>query len=208
MSMTHSESTTFFERKKGYFYDWGKIVYGLTNKKDQKYYELVNFLHRWTFRENFIKDSASFSYWLLRDQDTLFSVADRLYKSPYYFWIIMMFNNLCDPLFSFPMTDQQLQKFCELKYGVDKVNALHHYEAGKSGDIKALTEGTIVSADYPYTKVKVSNYEYEDRLNHKRRYVKLMKPFYLKAVLDEKESIVKSNFIDMNRRVNHFALTD
>ena len=208
MSMTVGESYTFFERRKGYFYDWKKIVYSLTQNGDERCYEIINFLHRWTFRESFINNSSAFSYWVLRDQDTLFSVADRLYKSPYYFWIILMFNNLCDPIYSFPMTDQQLLRFCELKYGVDKVNALHHYEAGASGEIRALVPGTVVSADYPYTKVKVSNHEYEDRLNHKRRYVKLMKPGYLKAVLKEQEEIVKSDFIEMRRRGEQYIITE
>lgn len=204
-SLSRDESETFFERKKGYFYGWNKMIYELGPKKEA--YELTHFIHRYAFRESFINNSASFSYWVLRDQDTLFSIADLLYESVYRFWIIVMFNNITDPIFSMPMKTEQLFKFCQRKYGVDKVHALHHYEAGQSAMINALPKGTIVSSTYPYTKESISNYEYEERENHKRRYIKLMRPEFLQQVLSEKEDIIKSDFIHMNRKLINIQAT-
>lgn len=205
MSMSKADSYTFFVRNKGYFYGWDKIIYELGSNKDT--YELVNFIHRWTFRESFVNNSSSFSYWVLRDHDTLFSVADIIYKSVYNFWIILMFNNYCDPLYSMPMREFELDKFMIKKYGADKLHDVHHWEAGKSGELKAYPEGTIVSPDYPYTKVRVTNYEFEQRENHKRRYLKLMRPEYLNMVLKEKDDIVNSKFIHMNRELVQISAT-
>ena len=203
MSMNKADAYTFFIRKNGYFYGWDKIIYDMG--KDS--YELVNFIHRWTFRPSFVNSASAFSYWVLRDQDTLFSVSDILYKSVYHFWIILMFNNLMDPLFSMPMKEWELNEFIKLKYGEDKMYDLHHYEAGKSGDIRAYPEGKIVSADYPYTKVRISNYEFESRENMKRRYIKLMRPEYLTQVLREKEDIVNAKFIHKDREITKIAAT-
>lgn len=193
----HSDAVTFFERRKGYFIGWEKMLYEL---KDEQYlYEMTNFLHRWTFRDSFVKNTAAFSYWVMRDFETIFSISQILYGSTYHFWIILHFNNIIDPLLSLPLTADQLQRFCQKKYGVDKVNTIHHYEAAASGAINALPVGTVVSPDYKYQKVAVTNTEHEERLNHQKRYIKLMKPEFLKQVLAEKEDIVKSDFIHMNR---------
>ena len=202
--MNKADSHTFFVRKNGYFQGWETVIYELGNNKDT--YELQNFIHRWTFRESFVNSASSFSYWVLRDQDTLFSVADILYKSVYHFWIILMFNNLMDPFFSMPMKEWELQEFVKLKYGENRIHELHHYESGESGQIKALPSGKIVSADYPYTKVRITNYEFESRENHKRRYIKLMRPEYLDQVLREKNDIVNAKFIHKDRELTKIAV--
>ena len=152
VAKTKSEVTTYFERKKGYFQDWETIKYrlnildkmGNVLSKDQEY-EICNFLHRFVFRKDIINDLSMYSYWTIRLHDTLFSISDTLYKSPYYFWIIILLNNMIDPLYSWPMSSEQLFLFCAKKYGKDNMKKLHHYESGKSGDLYSLPVGHVVT---------------------------------------------------------------
>ena len=216
MSMSVADSYTFFVRKKGYFHGWEPIIYQFGKKQDA--YQIINFIHRWTFRDSFISNSSVFSYWVLRDNDTLFSVSEILYKSPYHFWIILLFNNLMDPLFSMPLKSHEFNRFLIHKYGEDKIYDVHHYEAAESGEIRSVAPGTIVSIngnksidendisrDYPYSVKRITNYEYEEQENHKRRYIKLMKPQFLDQVLKEKEDIVNSKFIHQDRELTRIA---
>lgn len=209
MSMSVADSYTYFVRKYGYFNGWEKIIYEMGGNS----YNIINFIHRWAFRESFINNTSVFSYWVMRDNETLFSISEILYKSPYHFWIILLFNNLLDPLYSVPMKSDEFNRWLINKYGKDHINDTHHYEATESGELRALPPGTVVSIngikdanlsianDYPYGVRRVTNYEYEERENLKRRYLKLMKPEYLNMVLKEKEDITKSQFIHMNRQI-------
>lgn len=252
-SATKSESTTYFERQKGYFQDWPTMKYRLNlSSKDgtvlpeKEEYEIVNFLHKFTFRKSIIDDISMYSYWTIRLHDTLFSISDTLYGSTYYFWIIILLNNMVDPLFSWPLNEDQLQIYCANKYGRDNVYKVHHYESEKSGNLYSLPAGHVVTPSpidkhmdiklierikmkygtgidddrrvsdllpaykegmvkpYEYTIRELSNYEYEDNENNKRKKIKLMKPQYLEDVLKEKTDIVKASFIHTNRSLVRF----
>lgn len=150
-SVTKSEATTYFERSKGYFQDWPMMKYRLNihsddlNLDEAKEYEIVNFLHRFIFKKSIINDISLYSYWTIRSHDTLFSISDILYHSPYYFWIIVLLNNMTDPLYSWPMSEDQLYQHCVRKYGRDNLYKLHHYESGKSGDLYSLPVGHVVT---------------------------------------------------------------
>ena len=243
---TKSEVTTYFERRKGYFQDWETIKYRLSIQDkngipESTEYEIVNFLHRYVFRKSIIDDISMFSYWTIQNHETLFSISDMLYGSPYYFWIIVLLNNMSDPLYSWPLNEEQLLIFCQKKYGRDNINKVHHYESADSGDLYSLPAGHIVTPPlidkdtnpylikkikekygegeddprkiidlipaykedllkpYAYSYEKISNYEYEVNENNKRKKIKLMKPQYLQDILEEKEDIVKANFIHINR---------
>lgn len=245
---TKAEVTTYFERKKGYFQDWPTMKYRLNIVDDvdkslsrKEEYEIVNFLHRYVFKKSIVNDISMYSYWTIRTHETLFSISNILYQSTYYFWVILLLNNMSDPLYSWPMTEGQLQIFCNKKYGRDNTYKLHHYESVKTGDLYSLPEGHIVTPPvvdkntnihllerikmkygegiddprsivdllpaykdgivnpYQYQYREISNYEYEERENNKRKKIKLLKPQYLPQILKEKEDIVKANFIHTNR---------
>ena len=149
---TKSEVTTYFERRKGYFQDWETIKYRLNiTDKDGKIissneeYEIVNFLHRFHFRSSIVNDISLYSYWEIRTHETLFSISNTLYGSPYYFWIIILLNDMVDPFWSWPMSEEQLLLFCQQKYGRDNIYKTHHYESSTSGDLYSFPKGMIVT---------------------------------------------------------------
>lgn len=181
---------TLLEKRKFYFRDFPKVNYVL----DEETKEVTNFLHRWAFRKVIKENAAAYSAWIIRDQDTMFSISQKLYGSQHYYWIVLMMNDIIDPIFGWPLTDSDLRKYVQAKYGEENIYSIHHYEAGESGDISALEVGTIVSVDYPYTKTTVNNYDYEAELNEAKRKIKLLKPEYLDTVNRERESILANKF--------------
>ena len=171
----------------------------------------MNFLHRWTFREHIKNNVAVYSLWTIRDNDTPFSISERLYKSTHHYWIIMMLNDIIDIDFRWPLSEEQLVSFVDSKYGAENRNAIHHWESKDDGltpipegeilndGWSMLPDGHVVDATYIYGKESISNYDFEDRLNEERRQIRLLKPEFLQPVLDEKRQIIDTEF-NKNKR--------
>jgi hypothetical protein len=187
-----------FQKKKYYFKGFPKVSYTLGEKETQ----VLDFVHRWAFRKSIIENASAWSKWILRDQDTLFSVAKALYGSEYYYWIVMMMNNMLDPIFDYPLNESDLYSFVQKKYGAENVYSVHHYEADADSNIYSVPPGTIVSADYATHAesgttrniVQITNFVYEARLNEEKRAIRLLKPEFLQIVIREKDLIVSSEF--------------
>lgn len=185
----------FFERSKFYFEKWPQTNFNYGAKQ----YSVMNFVHRWKFLTEVKNNISAYSTWTVKDSDTIYNVSERLYGSTHHFWLIMMMNDMIDPVFEWPMTETRLKMFVDSKYGASKRYTLHHYETEYSADINALPAGIIVDSDYPYNMKSISNFDYEAKLNDERREIKLMEPKYLQLVLLEKKSIVESEFRSMKR---------
>ena len=105
---------------------------------------------------------------------------------------------------------QQLEydKYLLDKYGsYEKINAVHHYETVEQRNgrnVIVVPKGLRVASDYSITyydssdggmvtkyPVKtVTNYDYEESLQDRRRNIFLLKPRYLNIVLDDLELLM------------------
>lgn len=180
----------FDEKRNFYFRNFPLIDYTLEGETKQ----VLNFIHRWAFNDSVKNNISSWSKWIIRDEDTLFSIAEKLYGSQHQYWIIMMMNDMMDPFFDWPLNETDLKKYIISIYGVENIYNTHHWEAEEDDDLYSVPAGTKVSIDYPYNKVSVSNYDYESILNENKRFIKLLKPSLLGKVLKEKDKILSENF--------------
>ncbi len=181
----------FFNRRFFYFDKWPIVEGYVLGVEDIK---IINFLHRWTFKNSVKDDVAAWSSWLIEDKDTIFSIAEKLYGNIHHYWIIMMMNNMIDYNFRWPMNEEELYRFVKDKYGVENTDAYHHTLSAASSDIYALPEGIIVDKDYSYPRQTVSNMEHEITLNDERRRIKLLDPKWLPQVLKERNRITSDKF--------------
>lgn len=74
-----------------------------------------------------VKNNLSlFDEYDVKDGDTPEIIADRFYNDPQLHWIILHVNEILDARFDWPLTTDNLKKYCEGKY--TNINAVHHYE--------------------------------------------------------------------------------
>ncbi len=110
------------------------------------------------------------------DGYTIEQVSDKYYKNPEYHWVIMIINDIVDVRKEWPMSSSDLTKFVTKKYGENKIYATHHFVA---------TDGSDVIVDYNEADLAngvieaVSNYQYEEQLNNKKREIKMLESKYL-----------------------------
>lgn len=178
------------EKRRFYFRGFPTIDYNL----DGTTREVLDFIHRWKIRDSVKDNAAGYSKWIVRDADTLFGIAKTLYGSQHYYWVIMMMNDMLDPIFDWPLNEKYLKNNIISIYGAENIYSHHHWEAEEDDDLFSVPVGTIVSIDYPFNKISISNFNYESSLNEAKRKIKLLKPEYLDQIRNEREKILSSNF--------------
>lgn len=99
---------------------------GVTNQA------LTNILTRSGFLREVTENTAMFYEYQVKDGETPEVIAHKLYGSVDRFWIVLLFNNLSNPYYDFPLVTEQLDTFIENKYGTSLTVAQstihHHYE--------------------------------------------------------------------------------
>jgi uncharacterized Fe-S cluster-containing radical SAM superfamily enzyme len=129
-------------------------------------------------------------------------IASKYYNDPELHWIILLFNDILDPFYDWPMAFYQFENFIADKYGSASLakSTTHHYEktiATTDGYTNETTKHTYVLDANSYntvipqkvtktfsngqtvtvetTKRIVDCYTYEDELNESKRTIKLIK---------------------------------
>ena len=92
-------------------------------------------------------------------------------------WIVLFANGnrIQYPWYDWPVTQYDLTKFVQKKYGVANVNETHHYED---------EDGYQVDSTAPSATI-VTNFKHEETLNDAKRSIRIMQPQYVPLVVDE-----------------------
>lgn len=100
-----------------------------------------------------------FVKYVIKDSDTPENMAYRLWGDSSLSWIISFINGIIDPFFDWPLRTEELNEYIKNKYGEDHILDTHHYELN----------GYVVNYSYEPQLKAITNYEYEFRLNEKKR---------------------------------------
>lgn len=159
-----------------YFSKFPKFLYTVD---DGKSYQLsTDIFIRSGFIDNVINNNVFYEEIDVPEGDSPEILADKLYGNALYHWIILLANNIVDPVLDWPMTQNQLVEFVKQKYS-DDLYGVHHYE-----DEFGYTVNQSGIA-YP-----VSNYEYETRINDVKRRIKIPKKEALAQIVQEFEKTI------------------
>jgi hypothetical protein len=106
-----------------YFNFFPKVLY----TSDEKTSDIVNNITaRFNFEESFKTNTAVSYEYDVKDSDTPEIIADKFYGDSERHWIVLLFNDIMDPQFDWPMDYKTLINFIDNKY---KANA----NSGQSG---------------------------------------------------------------------------
>jgi hypothetical protein len=98
-----------------YFNYFPKTYYNLDNSK--KNLEVVtNILARFNFDENIKNNSSAFYEYEIKDSDTPEIIATKYYNNPERHWIVLLFNNIIDPQWDWPLNYRVLNEYINEKY--------------------------------------------------------------------------------------------
>lgn len=92
---------------------------------------LTNILTRSAFLQEVIENTSLFYEYEVKENETPEIIAHKLYGDVERFWIVLLFNKLMNPLYDFPLNEEQLESLILSKYGYiieDALTIVHHYE--------------------------------------------------------------------------------
>ena len=166
-----------------YFEMFPEIFYDM--KGDGKLTLVKDIMSRVKMVSGVKENILNFDYYDVKDGETPEMIAQKYYGDVNLHWTILVLNEIVDYYEDWPMSVQRFEQFVKNKY--DNPQAIHHYEITQtSGDATVTIDVGMNTTDYSGTPI--SNYTYEDRLQEKKRQIRLIQPRYIKEFVKEFES--------------------
>ena len=164
-----------------YFNMIPKIYYD--SKANDKYDLLTNLMTRVKLRTDIKNDIFDYDYYNVIDGETPEIIAHKYYDNPELHWTILVANDIIDYYEDWPMTVQRFEEFVKDKYA--NPQDIHHYEISQtSGDTTITINVGMNTTDYESASA-ISNYTYEQRLQDKKRQIRLIGQNHIKQFVDE-----------------------
>ena len=175
-----------------YFEQFPLMVYDI---KANNNYKLVPDIFRRVKTRNKIKNNITLlDVYDVADGERPEHVAYKIYGDTNFFWVVCMINNIENVYYDWPLSNLEFENYMKDKY--DNANGIHHYE-------KTQSSGPQIGGgpeDYSH-KIEcnstdsgagpVTNFEFEMRIQDKKRQIKILDPKYLNIFLQEFKHLIK-----------------
>ena len=176
-----------------YFGSFPVIPYD--SKGDLKFKDVTNLLSRVGIRTKLKSNALLYDTYNVKEGETPEMIAHKLYGDSELHFVIMLINDITDRYHQWPMSLPQFQEFINDKY--DDPDGIHHYESTQtSGDTKVKIEVfNEVDSDAYTGLTPITNREYEENEQDKKRQIRLLDPSYVEQFVDEFEKLIKETNI-------------
>jgi len=110
-----------------YFSNFPKIVYDFDLSKGIDYKIVTDITRNVRLRKQILENITLYDYYDIGEGETPEIISEKIYGTPYYHWVIMLANQRYDYVNDFPLTQNELDKLIDRKYGNKKYN-VHDYK--------------------------------------------------------------------------------
>lgn len=172
------------------------------------YITVKNIFRRTKINPDIFNDLTNFTKYKIIGDERPDQVAFKIYGSQYYDWVVMLSNNIINPIVEWPMSQQAFSNYMIQKYSSEgNFNAVHHYETKQLKDTAGRTmlpAGLTVPVDFTFQYfdtgtvvakkdilTSISNYEYEEDIQRQKRNIFLLQPRFLNIAIENITDIMK-----------------
>ena len=176
-----------------YFRNFPLIPYD--SEGNLKFKTVTNLLRRVGMRTKLKTNTLLYDTYSVKEGETPEMIAHKLYGDPELHWIILLINEVTDRYHQWPMSLPQFQEYLVDKY--DNPDGIHHYETLQdSGDTKVKIEVFNEVDDDAYTGLTpITNREYEENEQDKKRQIRLVDPSFVEQFVDEFKVLMEESVI-------------
>ena len=186
-----------------------EYVSRLPDAKISDFITVKNLFKKGFLREDIFQDLAFFTKYSIKGNDRPDNVAFNFYGDSNLDWLVLVCNNITNIQSEWPMKQDDFDVYLIEKYGdLDTIHGgIHHYETTEVRNdqgIVVVPAGLQVDSDYSvtfydysidslvtkYPVKQITNYEYEEQLENKKRNIFLLKAEYINVVKDDMEEIM------------------
>ena len=188
-----------------------EYVNRLPDAKISDYITVKNLFKRAFLREDIYQNLTFFTKYSIKGNDRPDNVAAEIYQDSSLDWLVLLTNNIINIQNEWPLSQDDFNRYLLDKYDNDYntiYNGIHHYETIEvedSNETIIIPAGLEVSQDFTTTYYDyfigglttannitrpITNYEYEENLENKKREIYILKIEYLSVVLDDIEDLM------------------
>ena len=194
----------------GYFRELPNIDYQdflSDSNSSQNYLRVKNLFRRNKIRDDLQNAFTFFEKYEIVEGARPDTIAEEFYGSAELDWVVLMTAGIINVRNEWPLSNRDLYKMVEKKYGIENLYAVHHYEtieikdslerlilpAGKIVDENfqiSYQDNGLVTKSGSEVRVAILNYEYEVIKNNEKTSIYLLKPGYLQQFLNDMRDIM------------------
>ena len=185
-----------------------EYVSRLPDAKISDYIRVKNLFKKGTLREDIFQELAFFTKYNIKGNDRPDNVAFEVYGNSNFDWLVLASNNIINVQTEWPLSQRDFDRFMLEKYSTydNLFNGVHHYETTEvknSNGVTIVPAGLKCESDYSVsfydntlqttlnsTAKTVTNYQYEEDLENKKRNIFLLKPQYVNVAIDDLEEMM------------------
>ena len=98
------------------FFNYYPKTFYTANKQSAGLDSVTNIIARFAFEKKLKENSSAFYKYSIKDSDTPEIIASKFYDNPERHWIILLFNDIIDPQYDWPLQNNTLIEFIDAKY--------------------------------------------------------------------------------------------
>ena len=193
----------------GYFRELPNLLYPsfLPEKTSSlDFIEVKNIFRRVKLRDDFFNNFSVFNKYEIPEGLRPDTVSEELYGSAIFDWVVLTTAGILNVRNEWPLSNRDLYKYTNNKYG-ESLNSTKFFETTEVKDSSGrliLPKGKVVDNNFTIPKpgeptatlnpvIGISNYEYETRLNDKKRNIFVIREEYEQDFLDDIRNIMTYN---------------
>ncbi len=179
-----------------YFKNIPKVSYDINGTEPNNFLSVTNIMKRVKFKPKIIEDIVDYYPYFVKEGERPDIISFNEYGTIAYAYLIMLVNNIYDPLFDWPLSSQQFEKYIESKYGsVSSAMGTTKYffqiiraEVARTGvservpEVKFIVDETTYNALDAGDRTTQTEYEYEEELNDNKREIRLINPEFIQDI--------------------------
>jgi hypothetical protein len=160
-----------------YFNYFPKTFYNLDERKNSVDV-VTNIIARFSFQETLKQNSSAFYPYEIKDGDTPEIIASKYYGNPERHWIVLLFNDIIDPQFDWPLQYRVFNDYVDKKYepfieGTEFLSGLSWAKSQSNAQSYYKVITTVLSSDgTTYTdKIQIDEDTYNQLPNSTTVYI-------------------------------------
>jgi hypothetical protein len=129
----------------------------------------TNIVTRFKYLDDVLKTADAFYPIVVNDGERPDTIAEKYYGDAKYTWVLLSFNNYIDPLFEWPMSNEEFEQHVAREFGsvANAKNEIRYYYKTLNGKQYVVDEAQAYDST-------ITAYEHEVELNEARRNIKVL----------------------------------
>lgn len=179
-----------------YFKNIPNVQYDINGTEPNNFRAVTNIMQRVKFKSTVIDSISDYYPYYIKEGERPDIVSNEVYGTVAYAYLILLFNNVIDPLFDWPLHTRQFENFIISKYGSvtsAQSTVKYYYQIVRAEvartqlservpEVKIIVDLNAYNSLSPSSRTTISEYDYEIEQNDDKRNIRLISPSLIQDV--------------------------